>query len=119
MTFTDCWIETPDDEDFRANVAEQKRLEVRRGLRLDLLPRLPAARHFWIPALQDWAAVQGLPVQSLDPLWIRVPVRRAQLLDFLDKTYGEHGAHSLARLRAHFARHGCDGKTYFIVADEF
>jgi hypothetical protein len=119
MTFTDCWIDTLDDDDFRAYVAEQKRLDVRRGHRLDLLPRLPAAHHFWIPTLQDWATARGLAVQSIDPLWIRVPVTRAQLLDFLDKTYGDVGIDSLARLRAYLAAHGHDGKTYLIVADEF
>ncbi len=119
MTFSDCWIESVDDEDFLAYVAEQKLLGVRRALRLDLLPRLPAAHHYWIPVLQDWAAACGLPIQHVDPLWIRVPVTRAQLLDFLHTIYGEVGADSLAQLRAYFGARGRDGKTYLIVADEF
>ena len=119
MTFSDCWIDSVDDEDFLAYVAEQKWLGVRRALRLDLLPRLPAAHHYWIPALQEWAAARGLRVQHLDPLWIRVPVTRSQLLDFLHTIYGEVGADSLAQLRVYFGAHGRDGKTYLIVADEF
>src|SRR5215467_13086697 len=100
MSFSDCWIDSVDDEDFLAYVAEQKRLGVRRAHRLDLLPRLPAAQHYWIPVLQDWAASRGLPVEHVDPLWISVSVTRAQLLDFLNMTYGEVGADSLAQLRA-------------------
>ena len=119
MTFADCWIETADDEDFQAYVAEQQQLGVRRALRLDLLPRLPAAHHYSIPALQEWSAARGLRVQHLDPLWIRVPVTRSQLMDFLHTIYGEVGADSLAQLRAYFGAHGRDGKTYLIVADEF
>src|SRR5690348_12586249 len=119
MTFSDCWIESVDDEDFSAYVSEQKRLGVRRALRLDLLPRLPAAAHYWIPVLQNWAAARGLPVQHVDPLWIRVSVPRAQLLDFLYTTYGEVGVDSLAQLRAYFGTRGRDDKTYLLVADEF
>ena len=119
MTFSDCWIDSVDDEDFLAHIAEQKRLDVRRAFRLDLLPRLPAAPHYWIPALQEWAATRGLRIQYIDPLWIKIPVTRSQLLDFLHTIYGEVGADSLAPLRAYFEAHGPDGKTYLIVADEF
>jgi hypothetical protein len=119
MTFTDCWIETVDDEDYSAYIAEQARLGVRRALRLDLLPRLPAAQHYWIPVLQEWAAARGLPVDYVDPLWIRVPVTRAQLMDFLDTIYGKLGDDSLARLRTYFAGRSRDDKTYLLVADEF
>ena len=66
MTFSDCWIDSVDDEDFLAYIAEQKRLGVRRALRLDLLPRLPAAHHYWIPALQEWAAARELRIQHID-----------------------------------------------------
>jgi hypothetical protein len=119
MTFSDCWIDSVDDEDFLAHIAEQKRLDVRRAFRLDLLPRLPAAPHYWIPALQEWAATRGLPIQYIDPLWIKIPVTRAQLLDFLHTIYGEIGADSLAQLRTYFGAHARNGKTYLIVADEF
>jgi hypothetical protein len=87
---------------------------VRRALRLDLLPRLPAAQqHYWIPVLQEWAAARGLTVDYVDPLWIRLPVTRAQLMDFLGTIYGKLGDDS------YFAGRGRDDKTYLLVADEF
>src|SRR6478736_2090334 len=95
MTFSDCWIDSVDDEDFLAYIAEQKRLGVRRALRLDLLPRLPAAHHYWIPALQGGAATRGLRISTHRPVVDQVPVTRSQLLDFLQTIYGEVGADSL------------------------
>ena len=64
MTFTDCWIETVDDEDFSAYIAEQARLGVRRALRLDLLPRLPAAQHYWIPVCRNGRPRAGCPLTT-------------------------------------------------------
>jgi hypothetical protein len=83
------------------------------------LPRRPGATHYWIPAVQDWAAARGLPIRHIDPLWIEVSVSRAQLLEFIDVVYGTNPDESVARLRAHIAAHGRDDKTYLIVADEF
>ena len=53
MTYTDCWISTVDDDDFKALIAEQRKLDARRAHPINLLPRLPAASHYWLPIVKE------------------------------------------------------------------
>src|SRR5271167_663650 len=119
MTFGDCWISAVDDQEFKELLAEKKNAEIRRANRIDLMPRSPASTHCWLPLLKDWAAARDLAVHYIDPLWIEVPVSRAQLLQFLDDTYGPDPDAGVRRLRSHIWKSFRDDHTYLIVADEF
>ena len=119
MTFSDCWISTVDDEEFKKLVAEQNSAGVRRANRLDLLPRAPAHSHYWLPLLKEWATARDLPIHYVDPCWIEVSVSRALLLQFLDDTYGPDADGAVGQLRSHIWKSFRPDRTYLIVADEF
>jgi len=119
MTFSDCWISSVDDEEFKDLIAAQQSAETRRANRLDLMPRCPGSSHYWLPLLKDWAAARDLPVHYVDPLWIEVPVSRALLLQFLEDTYGPDPDAAVKRLRSHVWKSFRDDRNYLIVADEF
>jgi hypothetical protein len=121
MTYRDCWIDTIDDEEFKALIARQSGSEARRVNRIELLPSLPGTCHFWISIVKEWAAVENLSIEYVDPICIQVPVSRAQLQRFLDHVFGPEMSlpQNLQNLRAHIRQHLRDDRTYLIVADEF
>ena len=115
MTYSDCWIDTVDDDAFKALVAG----EHRRAHRIELLPSPPGSCHYWIPVVKEWAAEHSVPIHYIDPVWIQVPVSRAQLQRFLDDVFGPDPNAPPQRLRVHVREHLRDDRTYLIVAEEF
>jgi hypothetical protein len=132
MTYSDCWISTVDDTEFRALLTSQRDTEW--DGRLDMLP--PAlADDYWINIVRRWAAGHALVVEQSDPLEIQVVVSRAQLLQFLDEVFWRKGeardreereilkhlrrVEKVERLRGHALQFLRDDKTYLILADEF
>jgi hypothetical protein len=55
----------------------------------------------------------------VDSAWIKVPVSRAQLQQYLEEVFGTAPELLVARLQAHVGKHFRDDKTYVIVAEEF
>jgi DNA-binding transcriptional regulator YdaS (Cro superfamily) len=132
MTYSDCWISTVDDTEFRALLSSQRDTEG--GERLDLLP--PAlANNYWINIVRGWAASHALAVEQSAPLGIQIVVSREQLLQFLDEVFWRkeeardreqretlkylRRVEKVERLRGHALQVLRDDKTYLIVADEF
>jgi hypothetical protein len=118
MTFSDAWIDTVDDDAFAAFI-KVHRAGTPREDKIFLLPSPPRPGNYWINILREWTAEQSLSVEYVDPLEIRVSVSRAQLLKFIDDTFGSEAAGKVAKLRAHVRKHLRDDRTYLIVADEF
>src|SRR5258708_4254602 len=115
MTYSDCWIDTVDDEEFRAFITERASIDTPRVEKIFMLP--PPPQPYWINTVLDWAKAQGLPIGYSDGRTLaKVAVSRTQLLDFLDSTLGRE---SVPRLRAHVRDRLRDDRTYLIVADEF
>jgi hypothetical protein len=116
MTFTDCWIEgialdTPGTPSPRG---------ARRGSASGyFLPSLPGGGHYWLPLLREWAEREGLEIEWIDPLWIRVSVSRVQMLGFLREVYGSGEYSAVADLQRRVEEHLVDGRTYTIQAEEF
>jgi hypothetical protein len=121
VTYSDCWIDTVDDEDFRVFKAQQMRTDGETGRfgRLHVLPQPPDMSHYWLPVVKDWATERGLEIQWVDSAWIKVPVSRAQLQQFLDEVFETAPESPVAKLQAHVSEHFRDDKTYVIVAEEF
>ena len=121
MTYSDCWIDTIDDGDFKALIAGQSGSDARRVNRIELLPSPPGMWHVWLPIVKEWASGENLSVDYIDPICIQVPVSRAQLQRFLDHVFGREPSlpQNLQRLLAHVRQHLRDDRTYLIVADEF
>lgn len=138
MTYSDCWIDTLDDADFKALrelFASQWTTETKLSDNLCLLPPTPSPGNYWISILWVWAKKHALTVERVDELKIRVAVSRAQLLQFLDEVFWREeeaqdrsdreiikhlrSVERVERLRAHARQCLRDDKTYFIVADEF
>ena len=117
MTYSDCWIDTIDDEEFKAFTAERRSIGVPRREKIHILPPAPKPR--WITTVKDWAAAQGLPVNHNDPLEIQVPVSRDQLLAFLAEMFPPGPTSPAEPLRAHAMNRFKNDCTYLIVADEF
>jgi hypothetical protein len=87
--------------------------------RLYVLPRRPESSPYWLPIVQDWATELGLKIDWVDSAWIKVPVCRAQLQQFLEEVFGTAAESPAAKLEAHVREHFRDDKTYVIVAEEF
>jgi hypothetical protein len=119
VTFSDCWIDTVDDEEFAALLKERRSPDLPLSERIFLLPRPPRPGNYWINLVREWAAAKALPVEHVDPLEIHVRVSRAHLLDFVEDTFGQEPAGKVAALRAYLREHLRDDRTYLIAADEF
>jgi hypothetical protein len=117
MTDSDAWLDTVDDEEFAAVLKERRSPDLPLAERIFLLP--PPPRPYWITRVREWAETKSLPVDQVDPLEIRVRVSRAQLLEFIEETFGPEAAGKVAALRAHVRERLHDDRTYLIVADEF
>jgi hypothetical protein len=90
MTYSDCWIDTVDDDEFRAYKAQQMAADGETGRfgRLYVLPRPLGVSHYWLPIVKDWATERGLEIEWVDSAWIKVAVSRAQLQQFLEEVFG-------------------------------
>jgi hypothetical protein len=77
MTYSDCWIDTIDDQDFKALVAAQTGSDARRVNRIELLPSGPGIPHLWPPVVKEWASGEKLSIDYVDPLCIQIPVSRS------------------------------------------
>ena len=68
MTYSDCWIDTVDDDEFRAFKAQQTATDGETGRfgRLYFLPRPPGMSHYWLPIVKDWATERGLEIDWVD-----------------------------------------------------
>jgi hypothetical protein len=119
VTYSDAWIDTIDDDEFAAFLKERRTHDTPLEGRIFLLPPPPRPGNYWINLVKEWTAKQGLPVEYVDPLEIRVAVSRTQLLKFIDDTFGSEPAGKVAKLRAHVREHLRDDRTYLVVADEF
>jgi hypothetical protein len=121
MTYSDCWIDTVDDGDFKALIAGQIGSDAHRVNRIELLPSPPGMCHLWPPIVKEWASEENLSIDYIDPICLQVPVSREQLLQFLDHIFGREPLlpPNLQKLRAHIRQHLRDDRTYLIVADEF
>ena len=128
MTYSDCWISTVDDTEFRAVLTSQRDTE--RKEKLHLLP--PAlANGLWINIVREWAHRHNLAVERTGPLESQVAVSRAELLQFVDEIFWRKEeardqeeretltrVERVERLRAHVDQFFRDDRTYLIVADE-
>jgi hypothetical protein len=84
-----------------------------------MLYRGRLGRAYWLPIVKDWATERGLEIDWVDSAWIKVPVSRAQLEQFLEEVFGANPESPAANLAAHANKHFRDDKTYVIVAEEF
>jgi hypothetical protein len=109
MTYSDAWLESPEDPDF------DDFLEQTRGLRVLPPPRL--SNNYWINHLKHWAEKERLEIQYPDPLEIRVAVSKDQLLRFMDDMF--HAGEPVSFLKNHISEKCKDDVSYLIVADEF
>jgi hypothetical protein len=87
MTSSDCWIEAPEDAKLKKLCASLN-LEAGRDAPYGFnhvlsLPSTSSPGSYWISELHVWARQQGLAVEGVHSLRIRVPVSRTQLLTFL------------------------------------
>jgi hypothetical protein len=119
MTYSDAWIDTVDDAEFDALIRERRSHHTPREEKIFLLPPPPRPGNYWINIVRDWAAAQSLAIEYVDPLTIRVRVSRAQLVRFIDNTFGPEPVGKTAALRAHVRARLRDDRTYLIVAAEF
>jgi hypothetical protein len=119
MTYSDAWIDTIDDAEFDAFLRERRSHHTLREEQIFLLPPPPRPGTYWIKIVRDWAVVQSLAIEHVDPLTIRVRVSRAQLVRFIDNTFGPEPVGKTAALRAHVCACLRDDRTYLIIADEF
>jgi hypothetical protein len=71
---------------------------------INLPPRLPAASHYWLPVVKEYATARDQSIRYSDPLSIEVPLSRSRLLEFLDATYGPDPDAAVRRLRNHIRR---------------
>jgi hypothetical protein len=120
MTYSDCWIDTVDDDEFRAFKAQQVAADGETGRfgRLQTLPRPLGSNPYWLPIVNDWATERGPEMDWVDSAWIKVRVSRAQLQQFLQEVFGAAPESPVAKLHAHVSKHFRDDKTYIIVAEE-
>jgi hypothetical protein len=109
MTFSDAWLESPEDPEFEDFLKQTK------GLRV--LPTPHLSNNYWINHLKQWAKKEQLPIQYPDYLEIRVSVSKAQLLRFMDDMF--HAGEPISILRDYIAKKCNDQVSYIIVADEF
>jgi hypothetical protein len=121
VTYSDCWIDTVDGDEFRAFRAQQTATDGETGRfgRPHVLPRPPGSSPYWLPIAKDWATERGLEIDWVDSVWIKVPVSRAQLQQFLEEIFATVPDSPVASLQAHVRKHFRDDKTYIIVAEEF
>jgi hypothetical protein len=118
-TYSDAWIQTVDDPDFKALVDSQSSMDTRRADKLYLLPPAPQPSRYSINIVRDWAKANGLAVEYVDHLEIQVHVTRQQLARFLEETYGPENESVTAPLQRHVRERLRDDCTYLVVADEF
>lgn len=110
MTFSDAWIEAGNDEEFAAFLARSPRFSV--------LP--PPERPYWINRVQEWAQLEGLPIEHPDYNVIRVPVTKDQLLRFMTEMLGDAATPvDPSTLRGYVQVKCRVDRTYAIAADEF
>jgi hypothetical protein len=121
VTYSDCWIDTVDDDEFRAYKAQQTAADGETGRfgRLHVLPRPSGMRHYWLPLVQDWATERGLEIHWVDSSRIKVRVSRVQLQQFLEEVFGTTPESPVAKLQEHVSKHFRDDKTYVIAGCEF
>jgi hypothetical protein len=118
MTYSDCWLDAIDDDNFAAYVRDHDRPEIKRADKQHLLGPGPRGR-YWINLVRDWGAARDLKVEYVDHLELRIRVSRNQLLDFLAFAYGDD-LNSHAQGTVSFIRDTLkDGCTYWLCADEF
>ncbi|HEY0523983.1 MAG TPA: hypothetical protein VGD08_11365 [Stellaceae bacterium] len=96
MTYSDFWIDTVDDDEFEAILKKPRRLDTPREDKIHLMPPTPRPGSYWINVVGEWAAEQNLAIQYVDPIAIGVLVTRAQLLRFLDDTFGPEAVGKVA-----------------------
>lgn len=112
MTDSAGWIDTEDDAELKAFITERSGWDVKLADKPFLFG--PAPRPYWITLVQEWAALNGLPVEHTSHIEIRVRVSKQQVLAFLEWAYGTPPSptgFATTRLR--------DDRTYYLYADEF
>ena len=119
MTYSDAWVDTIDDPEFRALIDSQSGTGSRRADKLFLLPHAPRPGDYLINVVREWAAANGLCVEHNGHLEIQVRVTRQQLARFLEETFGPERDSAAAPLQRHVRERLRDDCTYLVVADEF
>ena len=77
MTYSDCWIDTVDDADFKTFIAARSSMDVRRADKIHILP--PSPRSYSINRVKEWVAAHHLPVADSGTVEVRMPASRTQI----------------------------------------
>lgn len=119
MTESLCWIDTREDAELSAHLAQQKpTIKVTAGREIELGSTY--GNGYWINILGEWAHRQGLPIEYPDFGWIvnQVSVNRTQLHQFLvDHKRGDGDVAEAIRNR--LQERGDEGFVYRILADDY
>lgn len=91
MTYSACWIEPVDDDEF-ARKMEQWDAEGRRPYMLGA-----PARPYWITELISWANANGLQLHDRGSLETYVEVSRTEIVEFVSRVTARHPPVLLSR----------------------
>ena len=87
MTYVSFWLEAAKNGDPREKHAAHD------------LPNPPSGR-FGPYDLKSWATREHLEIDYVDNCWLRVPVERAKLVEFLNELYGQEAEFPLSIVAA-------------------
>jgi hypothetical protein len=101
LTYVSFWLEATKTDDQQAECLAHD------------LPDPPSGR-FGPYALKDWATRERLEIDYVDNCWLRVPVQREKLIEFIQEVYGQESGLPLAIVAALSAEW-----EFTLVAEEF
>jgi hypothetical protein len=122
LTSSECYIEIVDEE-LETYTRQQRTVDWQTGRNNPRhgLPEPPgkSPQYFWLPFVERWATERDLQIDCVDSAWIRVPVSRAQVQQFLEEVFGTAPESPVAGLLAKVINHFRNDKTYVIAVVEF